>query len=162
MCQKLCSTLVSSSSTSYHYSWEYKRRAIYRQRGWIFFEDARFYPGGDDLSHFPTLIDMKRADDLTKSQISTSGCSRDQRRSQTWHDKNFKQELSRSEDVENKNAVPKESQDEYVRDNKSQDRVLADVASDDTSDNNSQIKWDTKIRNFFDESQNGGFPRYWE
>ncbi|KAF4962445.1 hypothetical protein FSARC_9474 [Fusarium sarcochroum] len=35
------------------------QRKIYRQRAWVFFDDARLFPDGGNLNHFPTMDDLE-------------------------------------------------------------------------------------------------------
>ncbi|KAI5458480.1 hypothetical protein BGZ63DRAFT_362772 [Mariannaea sp. PMI_226] len=67
---------------------------IYRQRAWVFLDDARAYPPSSLVLHFPTSDEL----DELEAQRSTVGCddrslylypglTRAQHRSQEWHEK---------------------------------------------------------------------------
>ncbi|KAF4977313.1 hypothetical protein FZEAL_6136 [Fusarium zealandicum] len=75
-----------SRRTSNPSSWE--QEAIYRQRAWAFFDDARCYPSLSTPSHFPTLQELKMQSDAMQAAPYSSkwAHARALRRSQKWHD----------------------------------------------------------------------------
>ncbi|KAH7148234.1 hypothetical protein EDB81DRAFT_932578 [Dactylonectria macrodidyma] len=65
-------------------------RNIYRQRAWVFFDDARLYPTSSPGPHFPTSDDLEELsmEEAGNEQwFSNPGAVRAQHRSRKWHDK---------------------------------------------------------------------------
>lgn len=64
-----------------------QQRTAFRQRAWVFFDDARFYPNHDLDAHFPAIMELKRQNDLMQHEYYLApDVMRAQRRSQKWHD----------------------------------------------------------------------------
>ncbi|KAK8057349.1 hypothetical protein PG996_011286 [Apiospora saccharicola] len=65
------------------------QRRMYRQRAWVFFDDARFYPSAFGKPHFPTPYDLDQERyeaGLDEGYLKNPARARALGRSQKWHD----------------------------------------------------------------------------
>lgn len=172
MCRTLYPSLLGPNLRPFlarEYDYFRTRLKILRQRGWVFFDDARLYPGGDDLTHFPSLSELATLDRLSEDHTSKyakqsigPGEIRTRRRWQIFHDLKAKNKRRGWRNFANHGCRRLSSQDLYKLKSKrpqSMPRAQKNAyPGDDTLGDGSEISGHAKLPDFFDQSLVTNFP----